>query len=86
MMSPIYKETDKATARIVLKVQNLTFFILMFCTTVRDNIGNKKQTINACTLHASTYPSDFNSQPFALLKYHYYKLLRETRHTEPQRH
>ena len=27
-MSPIYKETDKATARIVLKVQNLTFFLL----------------------------------------------------------
>ena len=66
MMSPIYKETDKATAHIVLKVQNLTFFLLMLCTTLRDNT-RQRQTINACTIHTSTYPSDFNCQPFALL-------------------
>ena len=51
MMSSIYKETDKATARIVLKVQNLTFFLLMLCTTFRDNIGKDKQSMHALSTH-----------------------------------
>ena len=51
MMSPIYKETDKATACIVLKVRNLNFFPLMLCTTLRDNTGKDKQSMHALSTH-----------------------------------